>query len=136
MKYKFVIAMAAAVLCGAFQLYAVEAQYQTGKIVNIEQKSHSRILYYVVDTPITKEDPYYEISVRINSTTYVGDYTPRHSGDTLPAELKSGADVKTRLEKHFLYVQISDGSEMQLVIVKHIVADSAAKAPEPVPPKD
>jgi len=57
-------------------LYAAEKQYQTGKIVNIQQKTTTRILYYQVDTPITKNEPYYEVSVQVKDTIYVGDYTP------------------------------------------------------------
>ncbi len=65
---------------------AAEKTYQTGKIVDIQQKKTTRVLYYQVNTPITKDEPYYEVSVQVKDTIYVGDYTPRHSADTLPDE--------------------------------------------------
>jgi len=59
-----------------------------------------RVLYYKIDTPVTKDEHYYEVSVQVQDTIYVGDYTPRHSADTLPAEWNvPQAAVRLRLGK-------------------------------------
>jgi hypothetical protein len=113
-------------------LYAAEKPYQTGKIVEIQQKTTSRVLYYQVDTPVTKDEPYYEVSVQVKDTIYVGEYVPRHSADTLPEEWNvTQAEVRLRLEKHYMFLTRPTGAELQFVIAKRIAAATAQKLPEP-----
>jgi len=107
----------AVVLLGvSCQSFAVEKSYQTGILVEARQKSHTRVLYYIVNSPVEQEDPYFEVSVRVNEVTYVGEYTPRHSLETLPDDWKPEAPVEVRLEKHFMFLKRPNGSEMKLVI--------------------
>ena len=112
-------------------LSAAEKLYQPGKIVDVQLKKTTRVLYYQVDTPITKDEPYYEVSVRVKDTVYVGDYSPRHSADTLPEEWNvPQAEVRLRLEKHYMFLLRPAGAELQFVIAKRIGA-AAAQNPEP-----
>src|ERR1700690_686105 len=83
MKWCSVLLLSAVLIPG---LYAVEKLYPTGKIGNIQQKTNSVVFYYQSKTPITKAEPYFEVSVQVKDTIYVGDYTPRHSADTFPEE--------------------------------------------------
>jgi hypothetical protein len=116
-------------------LYAAEKLYQTGKIVDLQQKTNTRILYYQVNTPITKDEPYFEVSVQIKDTVYVGDYTPRHAAEALPDEWSvPQAEVRLRLEKHYMFLTRPSGSELQFVIVKRI-AVAPAQIQEPPSPK-
>jgi len=118
-------------LCAIFlplTLNAAENAYQVSKIVNIQQKTRSRVLYYQVDTPVTQDDPYYEISVQLKNVIYTGEYTPRHAADTLPEDWKTGTDLKIRLEKHYIFLERSEGREMQLRLVKNTAAKSAESA--------
>jgi hypothetical protein len=129
MKYCLVLLLAAVAIPG---LYAAEKQYQTGKMVDIQQKTTTRVLYYHVDTPITKDEPYYEVSVQVKDTIYVGDYTPRHSADTLPEEWNvPQAEVRLRLEKHYMFLTRPTGTELQFVIIKRIAAAPAQRISEP-----
>jgi len=133
MKYSFFLLLVAVSISS---LYAAEKLYQTGKIVDVQQKSTTRILYYQVDTPITKEDPYFELSVQVKDTIYIGDYTPRHASDTLPDEWNvPQAAVRLRLEKHYMYLMRPSGTELQFVITKRIAVAPAPKTSEPPPPK-
>ncbi len=106
-------------------LYAVQRPYQAGTIVDVQQKSRTRILYYLANTPVTKDDPYFEISVQLKDAIYVGEYAPLHSADTLPAVWRPGASVEVRLDKKRLYLKRPDGGELEFAIVKRM-------APEPV----
>jgi hypothetical protein len=134
MKFCFVLLLAVASLPA---LNAAEKQvYQTGRIVDIQQKSRTRILYYQVDTPVTKEDPYFELSVQVKDTIYVGDYSPRHAGDALPEEWNvPQAEVRLRLEKHYMYLMRPAGTELQFVIMKRMAAAPAQTTSEPPSPK-
>jgi hypothetical protein len=123
MKNCLAILLAVAAIPGS---YAAEKLYQTGKIVDVQRKTTTRVLYYQVDTPITKDEPYYEVSVQVKDTIYVGDYTPRHSADALPEEWNvPQAEVRVRLEKHSMFLARPVGTELQFVIIKRI-----AVAPE------
>lgn len=129
MKWCFVLLLAAVSIPGAC---AVEKQYQTGKIVDIQQKTNTRVLYYQVNTPITKDEPYFEVSVQVKDTIYVGDYTPRHSADILPEEWNlPQAEVRLRLEKHYMFLTRPTGTELQFVITKRIAVAPAQKSSEP-----
>ena len=111
---------------------AVEKQYQMGKIVDIQQKTNTRVLYYQVNTPITKDEPYFELSVQVKDTIYVGDYTPRHAADTLPEEWNlPNAEIRLRLEKRSMFLTRPAGTELQFVITKHIAVAPAQKSSEP-----
>jgi hypothetical protein len=128
MKYYCVLILACALVP---HLRAAEKLYQTGKIVDLQQKTTTRILYYQVNTPVTKDDPYYEVSVQLKDTIYVGDYTPRHASETLPDEWNlPGTEVRLRIEKHYMFLTRPAGSELQFVITKRIAAAPAAKIPE------
>jgi hypothetical protein len=117
-------------------LYAVEKQYQTGKIVDIRQKSHTRILYYLVNTPVTQDDPYYEVSVQFKDMIYVGEYTPRHSSDTLPEQWKVGSELQARLDKHHMLVKRPGGLDLDLLIIKRAPASPEKPVTEPAPVKN
>lgn len=129
MKLFLVLLLAAIAIPG---LFAAEKLYQTGKVVHIQHKTTTRVLYYQVDTPITKDEPYYEVSVRVRDAIYVGDYAPRHSGDTLPEEWNvPQAEVRLRLEKHYMFLTRPTGAELQFVIVKRIAVAPAQTVSEP-----
>jgi len=109
-------------------LYAVEKPYQTGKILDVQQKARTRILHYLVDSPIARDEPYYELSIQLRDTVYVVEYTPRHSADTLPEDGRSGSAVQIKADKRHLFVKRPGEMEADLVIVKHM-PPGAWKAP-------
>jgi hypothetical protein len=97
---------------------AAEKQYQKGQIVDLQQKTNTRILYYIADTPITKDEPYFELSVQSGSVLYLGKYVPRHADEILPAEWQPGATVEMRTDAHELYLRKYSGVEIEFAIVK------------------
>jgi hypothetical protein len=133
MKFCFVLLLATVLVPN---LSAAEKPFLTGKILDVQQKTTTRVLYYQVDTPITKDEPYYEVSVQVNNTIYVGDYTPRHASATLPDEWNvPQTEVRVRLDKHYMFLARPAGTEVQFVIVKRIAAAPAQNGSEPPSPK-
>ena len=92
MKRFLAIAVLLMLLLSLPALQAAEKQYGPGRIVSLEKKAHERVLYYLVNTPVTQDDPYYEISLQQGTWLYLAEYTPRHAADSLPDEWKPGAD--------------------------------------------
>ena len=113
------------------QLYAVEKTYQQATITDIQQKVNTRVVYWVVNTPITKDEPYFEVSVQLKDTLYVGRYIPRHADDTLPEEWKSGFAVAARIEGRHLFLKRPSGTEIQFAIIKQTVVKPGQTSSEP-----
>lgn len=111
-------------------MWAVERPFETGKLLAIEQKTRSQILYYLANTPITQDDPYYEVKVQLKNTVYVADFTPVHAKQTLPEDWQIDGPIQARVEKHRLFLRQSGDPELELVIVKRMatVPTSAASS--------
>jgi len=109
----------------------VEKPYATGKIVNVEDKVNTRVLYYQVDTPITRDDPYYEVSVQLKNIIYLCVYTPRHAKDLLPPEWMPGAEVKLKLEEKRLVLLTPAGEELEMPIAKRTVVKTVEPSATP-----
>jgi len=114
-------------------LYAAEAQYQTAVVVEVQEKTNMRVLYYVVDTPITKDEPYYEISVQLKGTVYLGRYLLGHTQGPLPVEWGSGATVEARVEGRHLFLKRPSGSDVDFAIVKRTAVKPGEKTSGAVP---
>jgi hypothetical protein len=133
MKFCFVLLLATVLVPN---LYSAEKPFLTGKILDVRQKTTTRVLYYQVDTPITKDEPYFEVSVQVKDTIYVGDYSPRHASATLPDEWNvPQTEVRVRLDKHYMFLTRPAGTEVQFVIVKRMAAAPAQNSSEPPSPK-
>lgn len=102
--------------------HAVEKPYQTGKIVDAQRKVNTRILYYLVNTPVTEDDPYYEVAVQVGDTVYRGIHTPRYKADTLPETWKPEADVAVRIDGRQFFVKRANGEDMEFAISKKKLA--------------
>ena len=126
-----------AVLFSFSNLYAAEKQFATGRVVMVEKKFHTRVLYYLVNTPVTQDDPYYEVSLQLGNTVLLTEYTPRHAADDLPNAWKEDAEVQMKItDKHHVSVKQADGIELQLLIVKRMPGTVQSAAPEPAPTKN
>ena len=100
---------------------ATRRAYVDGTLESVEQKTTTRVLYYQVDTPITQEDPYFEVSVRIKDMVYSGRYTPMHASDALPEEWTTGATVQARIDGRHLVLKRPGGTEMSFTFTKRPV---------------
>ena len=136
MKPKLASAALLVFLLSSSHLYAAEKQYEPGRIVTVEKKFHERVLYYLVNTPITQDDPYYEITLQVDNIVLLTEFTPRHAADDLPDGWKDNAEVRMKVtDKHHVWVKQDGGMELQLLIVKRMPATTPSAAPEPAPAK-
>ena len=103
---------------------AAPKPFQRGEIVGIEKKARTQTLYYLVNTPVTKDELYYELSVKVNQTIYVGEYTPRHSADTLPEAWSQGTEVEVKVDKRHFFVKSPGDDVIDFAVVKRVRAES------------
>jgi hypothetical protein len=137
MKYFPTRAALLVALLSVTNLYAAERQFQTGRIVSVEKKVHERVLYYLVNTPVTQDDPYYEVSLQLGNSVLLTEFTPRHAADELPDSWKDHAEVEIKVnDKHHATVKQGGGIEVQLVIVKRMPGSVESAAPQPASVKN
>jgi hypothetical protein len=118
----------------AFCSHAAENPLVIGTIVEVQKRVHTKVLYYLVNTPVTRDDPYFEVSVEIRGQVYTGEYTPRHAADVLPEAWKPGAEVQVRRQRHSMFLKRPDGEDLEVLITRHRAARS--QAPHSAPPQN
>lgn len=124
-----------AVILSSCAAYAAEKQFAPGRIVTVEKKFHERVLYYLVNTPITQDDPYYELSLQLGTVLYLTEYTPRHAADELPDGWKDDANVLIKItDKRHVLVKQEGGTELQLLVLKRTPAATQPTSPKSAPP--
>ena len=103
---------------------------QPGVVLTVEHKTRSRVQYYIVNTPVTTEDPYLEMELDSGGFVYTLEYEPHSAQEVLPDGCMPGEAVKARVEgKHTLFVQCLDSpTEIRWSIQKktHSAPDSEA----------
>ena len=99
-------------------LSAVQPHYSQAKLVKVERKTREKVNMYLVNTPVSTEVPYYQITLRLDQNDYKAEYTPRHPEEELPEAWVDGADVMVRTAKHHLFLKRPDGSELQWILLK------------------
>ena len=77
-------------------LFAVQSGFQAMTIVRASQKTRDRVIYYVVNTPLYREDPYFEVEVSVNGTNILAEYEPRDAWEMLPEPWKAGTRRSAR----------------------------------------
>ena len=95
---------------------AIEPGYTSVPLRSFQKKYHERVLYYLYNTPVMKQEPYFEVSVQLRDRVIVGEYTPQYDGEPLPGNWRAGEAVRVRLEPHYVYLQKPGGGEVKFVI--------------------
>ena len=95
---------------------AAELGYVSVPLRSVEKKYHDRVLYYLYNTPVLKQEPYFEVSVQLGNRVIVGHYVPHYDGEPLPEIWKAGEPVRVRLEPHYVYLQKPGGGEVKFEI--------------------
>src|ERR1700730_2196038 len=117
MRWRVLVALVLFLGLGASTL-AVETSYFPLTIVRAELKTRDRVVYWVVNTPLYREDPYFEVAVRAAGTVVVGEREPRNAQEVLPEDWKPGARVQGRVDKHHLFLRRPNGTEVRFIITR------------------
>jgi hypothetical protein len=117
MPFRVLVALVLFLGSGASS-FAVESGYLALTIVRAELKTRDRVVYWVVNTPIYHEDPYFEVAVRAAGTVVVGEREPRNTREMLPEDWKPGAVVQGRVDKRHLFLRRPNGTEVRFIITR------------------
>jgi hypothetical protein len=97
----------------------LKMQYVPGTVLHVqEQETQSNYIGgSPTDAPLQADVHLYDVSVRLNCGTYVGQY--KSGLDYLPSVLTSNPSVEVRLQKHVMYVKVPGDQEYRMAIVEH-----------------
>ena len=123
MPYRVLVALVLFLGLGT-RSFAVESTYFPLTIVRADLKTRDRVVYWVVNTPLYHEDPYFEVAVRAAGTVVVGEREPRNAHEMLPQDWKPGARVQGRVDKHHLFLRRPNGTEVRFIITRRTKASS------------
>jgi len=126
MRYRVLVALVLFLVPGAGS-FAVESNNFPLTIVRAEVKTRDRVVYWVANTPIYHEDPYFEVAVRAAGTVVVGEREPRNAHETLPEDWKARAVVQGRVDKHHLFLRRPNGTEVRFLITRRIKTTSESR---------
>jgi hypothetical protein len=104
---------------------------QPGVVLAIEKKSRSRTQYYVVNTPVGVEEPYFEAEIDSAGLVYSVEYEPKSSREVIPDGCLAGQAVKVRVDHRHLFVQcLNSDTEMRWEIQKKKPSAPDSEAPK------
>src|SRR6267142_3142538 len=104
---------------------------QPGVVLALEKKSRSRTQYYVVNTPVGVEEPYFEAEIDSAGLVYTVEYEPKSSREVIPDGCLAGQAVKVRVDHRHLFVQCLDSdAEMRWEIQKKKPSAPDSEAPK------
>jgi hypothetical protein len=126
-----VVALSSFAAIGAVAAEKVKATSQSGVMLAVEKKSRSRTQYYVVNTPVGVEEPYFEAEIDSAGFVYTVEYEPRNEQETLPDGCLAGQVVKVRIDHKRIFVTCLDSTtEMRWQIQKKKPSAPDSEAPK------
>lgn len=109
----------AALLMPAFALLvAADRAEVKARFLRIEKQAHDRLLYTIGNTPVTRQDPYYSMTLATSQGAYEVEYDLRSQDEELPAGFVEGGEAVMRLEGRHLFLRAPGGREINTLIVK------------------
>jgi hypothetical protein len=100
------------------RLAAVDSASLKARFVTIEKKAHDRLMYNIGNTPVTRQDFYYAMTLDTSQGAYHVEYDLRSDDEELPAAFVEGGEVDARVRGRHLFLKSSAGNEIDTLIVK------------------
>jgi hypothetical protein len=132
--HRWILVLAISLAC--FAVTSAEAAEkvktsQPGVMLAVEKKSRPRTQYYIVNTPVDTEEPYYEAEIDSGGYVYTVEYELKNAKEVLPDGCLAGQAVKVRIDHRHLFVQCLDTpTEMRWDIQKRKPSAPDSEAPK------
>ena len=112
------LALLTVVLFCSCILALAQESWQAARIVEVLKSVDSKPLYWVANTPVTKDETNYTVTIHQGNRFLVGAYTLDKFHAAPPEEWVRGRAVKTRVEGNKLFLKLPGGDDLVLQIVK------------------
>ena len=103
------------VLCAPL---SADQAWQRGRIDDVQKTVETQTLYWMVNTPVTRDEIVYTISVQLNQQLLTGIYRPGKTEGPPPEQWVKTWPVKIQVANDNMFLATPDGSELKLRIVK------------------
>lgn len=110
------------VLACSWAVCASQGTWQSGRIVEVREDIESKPLYWMVNTPVTRDEVTYTITVHLGQKLLIGVYTLDKSQGPPPDQWVRDWPVKVQLDGDQMYLQLLGGDDIKLRIVKRKTA--------------
>jgi hypothetical protein len=100
------------------RLAAVDSASLKARFVTIQKKAHDSLMYNIGNTPVTRQDFYYAMTLDTPQGAYHVEYDLRNDDEELPAAFVEGGEVDARVHGRHLFLKSSAGNEVDTLIVK------------------
>ena len=97
---------------------AVQTPWQHRRILEVRKSVDSKPLYWIANTPVTKDEVTYTIGVNVEDKLIVGVYTVDKSHNAPPDEWTRGRPIKLLIEGDHMSLKSVSGGDVELRIVK------------------
>ena len=97
---------------------AVQTPWQRGRIFDVRKTVDSKPLYWIANTPVTKDEVTYTIGVNVEHKLIVGVYTVDKSHNAPPDEWTRGRAIKLLIDGDRMSLKPVSGGDVELRIVK------------------
>jgi PEGA domain len=97
---------------------AVQTPWQRGRIFEVRKSVDSKPLYWIANTPVTKDEVTYTIAVDVEDRLIVGVYTVDKSHNAPPDEWTRGRPIKLLIDGDHMWLKPVSGGDVELRIVK------------------
>jgi hypothetical protein len=92
--------------------------WQKGRIEDVEKTVDTKTLYWIANTPITKDEITYTISVHLDDELVIASYQPDKAQDAPPEQWTKDRPVKVDVEGDYMFLKVPDGHDLKLRIFK------------------
>ena len=111
--FSFILALAC-----SWAVCASQGAWQSGRIVEVRKAVDSKPLYWIVNTPVTRDEITYTITVHLGQKLLIGVYTLDKSQGPPPDQWVRERPVKVQLDGDQMYLKTPSGDDIKLRIVK------------------
>lgn len=122
MKIRLLISVVL-VCVSTLALAAARGSWLAGRIVEVRKSVESKPLYWIANTPVTKDETTYTVTVHLVQKLLVGVYTVDKLHPEPPVEWVRGRPVKVELDGDEMYLKPPTGDDIKLRIVKRKTAE-------------
>ena len=104
--------------CAVALLMAATAEWQNGRIVDVQTTVNTKTLYWVVNTPVTRDETTFTISVHLKDHILTGSYDLSKQYGPPPEQWSKDRPVKVQIDEDTMYLQAAGGAIYKLHIHK------------------
>jgi hypothetical protein len=98
--------------------FSADEAWQAARIVDVAKNVNTQTLYWIANTPVTRDEISYRISIHLKDKILTGVYSPSTSQPAPPEEWTQERLVKTRIVGDTMYLLAMSGDEYKVRIGK------------------